>query len=761
MAKKKDRVEMICSVGELAGLFEKSSDLEHFLDTVVSIIAFHMKAAVCSVYLLDDNSGELMLRATQGLRPEAVGRVSMPVGEGLTGMAVKELRPIREGRGSLNPHYKYFPNIQEEQYEAFLAVPITHGLHRVGALVVQDSSPDYFSVHDEKALRAIAAQLASTIENAKLLIGLHDGMRGPRKQLSLVEPDTPGERVSFIKGRGVSSGAVCGPLIRIGGEANIFLDAAAFGGDYNADQFDRAMARSEEQLERLQNEMDEKMMDVASLIFSAQLLMLKDRKFSGSMRERIDGGEPVVSAVIAVINEYIALFDKSANARLREKVQDLKDVGLRILQNLEEPQQAVENYENHVLAGHDVLPSDIIKFTAQGAAGILMLGGAGVTAHSAILARSLEIPMVIVDARYSVQLEAGRCVLLDAAQGSVFVDPSDEVIEKYRPLFELTRRDRMEGPQVEDQTVTADGEEIKLLANINLISDLALANRYKAAGVGLYRSEFPFIIRSDFPTEEEQYPIYRRILDDMQGRPVVFRTLDIGGDKMLDYFPHRDEANPFLGLRAIRFSLRYKEIFCQQLRALLRAGHGYELQIMFPLIASVDDFEQARAVVWECLEQLRAEEVEHNPSPRLGVMIELPSVVEVVDELAREVDFMSIGSNDLIQYMLAVDRTNDQISELYMPYHPAVLRTVNRVAKAAERAGVPLSICGDMAREAKLTPFLVGIGIRCLSMDPHAIPGIQAALRNVTVAQCRRFSDQLLALGTIREVQELLARPAP
>lgn len=748
---KKDNVEMICSIGELAGLFQKSRNLEDFLQTAVRVIAYHMNAAVCSIYLLEESSDELLLRANQGLSEGSVGQVRLKTGEGLTGLALKELRPICEGYASRNPSYKYFPGTSEERYQSFLAVPILNGLRRVGVLVVQDEQANYFNDNDVKALRAIAAQLASTIENAQLLMSLHQA----RAQAETGGKPVPVEG-GFLKGKGASQGVACGRAVLVGGGHSILLSREEAAGSYTREQFEESLSCSERQLEQLQHDMEERMMDVASLIFSAQLLILKDEQFSGKMRLLMEEGSDVAEAVITVVNEYSRLFSASRNPRLQEKVQDVKDIGLRLLSNLKGGDREHAGYKGCIVVGRDMLPSDILKFSAMGAEGLVLAGSAGVTAHVAILARSLELPAVVLSDEQAERLTEQAELILDAHQGNVFVQPSDEVRARYRALCELHARQEGGDEEVDPVTHTRDGVRVKLLANINLVSDLVAARTFRAEGVGLYRSEFPFIIRTSFPTEEEQYPVYRRILDEMDGNEVIFRTLDIGGDKMLDYFPHRRESNPFLGLRAIRFSLRYKDVFVQQLRALLRAGADRDLQIMFPLVASVDDFQEARGLVEDCIRQLNQEGLAHHASPRLGVMVELPSVVEVIDELAAEVQFISIGSNDLIQYLLAVDRTNDQIADLYLPSHPAVLRCVKRIAQAAQARDIPLSICGDLATDVSLLPFLLGIGIRRLSMDPHALPKVQRVIQGVSLADAEASARQLLACGTVREVRELL-----
>ncbi len=754
---RKDNVDLICNIGELAGLFKKSSSLEDFLQTVVSIVAYHMRSAVCSVYLYDEKTMELVLTATQGLSQESIGKVRLRLGEGLTGQAMKELRPIREGSGTRNPQFKFIPGIYEERYQAFLAVPIMRGLERVGVLVLQDPVQDYFDENDTKALQAIAAQLAVTIENAKLLLTLHQLQESTMAGLSassVAEVIEPQAELKFLRGVAASAGIAIGQVAIFGALEEVHHEPAP-GEHWTLQDFHRALAKTEQQLESLQLQMEERLADVASMIFSAHLLIVKDSKFSGSMVELISKGMAPERAIEQIVSDYTHMFGKSSNPRLREKVQDVKDLGRRLVRNLRTGEEDGADYRGRVIVAGELMPSDILKLSAQKAEGLVLVSG-GVTSHVAILARSLRLPMVIVEDRRLFGLGSGVILALDGDQGNLYVEPTAEILRSFHEMMESRRVMELAATEVRPVTETRDGQRIRLMANINMISEGRAARELKAEGVGLYRSEFPFIVRNDFPSEEEQFRIYRKLLEEMPGKPVVIRTLDVGGDKMLSYFPTVNEANPFLGLRAIRFSLRYKDIFVRQLRALLRAGQGTDLHIMFPLISSVDDFVEARTVVEECQRNLAAEGVPHLAKPKLGAMIELPSAVEVADELAGEADFLSIGGNDLVQYMLAVDRTNEHISDLYVTHHPAVLRALNRVVEAARRHQKSLSFCGEMAGDAKILPFLIGIGVRTISVESRQIPRLQKLIGQLDASQAKSQAGSLLRLGKISDVAAAL-----
>ena len=631
-------------------------------------------------------------------------------------------------------------------------MPIVHGNRRVGALVVQDPQPDYFEDNDVKALRAIAAQLASTIESARLLMGLHQ----PAAVVTKPEPEIPaGTRL--IRGTTACEGIAIGRALDITADDQTAWLPQATGAPLTQADFLRAMRQTEEQLAELQRQLGERMSDVASLIFDAHVLILKDPCFSGEMLKRIELGTAPDQAIHDVIQTYVDLFSHSPNLNLKEKIHDVRDLGLRLLSNLHMRTAQGVDYSGHIVVASDLLPSDILKLSAQRAEGVVLIGG-GVTAHISVLARSLRMPLVIVKEPLLAETEKaqGCFIILDADQGNVLVTPTPEVIRQYEAMLETRQGSTFIEHDVRPITTTRDGQRIRLMASINLLSEIPIAQRVQAEGIGLYRSEFPFIVRKDIPSEEEQFRIYRKVLESMPGHEVILRTLDVGGDKILSYFPVGTEANPFLGLRALRFLLRNKDIFIQQLRAMLRAGVSRPLSIMFPLVSAVDDFEEARDIVAACVRSLKDENVPCNETPRIGVMIEIPSAVEMAADLAERADFLCIGSNDLIQYTLAVDRTNENIADLYTPHHPAVFRAIKRVADAGASKGKPVSLCGDMACDEQAIPFLIGVGIRAFSMETRCIPQVQKIIAAFSLEEMRQLACDVLRLGSTKAVDARL-----
>lgn len=748
MPMQKNNIDLIWSVAELAGLFGKETSIEDFLSDVVDLIATHMKADACSIFLYDQEAESLLLRATRGLNPDSIGKLKLGLGEGITGTALKELRPIREGRSKDSPYYMTVPNIDEERYESMLAVPIKRGLTRIGAMVLHHRKPDYFDIQDTRAIQAIASQLAATLENVEILMEIHGERSRPAG-----EEELPQNLV--IRGQTVSSGIAAGNAVSFGkrsGQFRLFEHEHEFG-EEGRSRFLRALKLSQEQLESLQLEIEDEYSDVASLIFSSHLLMLRDDEFVGKMRREIEEGLHPESAVIKVVNEYVDIFAASENARLKEKTQDVKDLGHRIIRNLSGTEDDSGDYKHQIVIASELFPSELVKIAAQHAEGVILMDG-GVTAHISILARSFGLPVVLTRDKRIFQLAEETDVILDAYHGVVYVSPDEEVRQSFSANL-AARNEAVDTESLSEQTFTSDGVRVQLQANINIFHDVKIARRYRAEGIGLYRSEFPFIVRNDFPSEEEQYHIYRRIIETMDGREVVLRTLDVGGDKLLAQ-PGLTESNPFLGYRGIRFSLGNEDLFRDQLRAMLRAGQGAALKILLPMISSLDELLATKELLGSCLSDLAQEGTPHNEAPQLGVMVELPSAVESIEALARHADFLSVGTNDLVMYILGVDRTNDRVGSMYKDYHPAVLRSLERVVRVANEHGKPVSMCGDAASNVSMLEFLLGIGFTIFSVEPGRLPQMKSAVERASVQDSRKVARSLLGFETVKEVESFL-----
>jgi phosphotransferase system enzyme I (PtsP) len=748
-AKRQDLLNMLCDLSDLSALVTGSENIENFLQRAVMLVSEHLRTPVCSIYLYDETADELVLKATIGLNPEAVNRVRMASGEGLVGTVSATKQPVCEGHASKNPHFRYFPETDELPYESFLAVPIQKGVVRIGVLVVQHTDPDYFETTDIMALKATGAQLAAVLENARLLMDLQRMCRIPEKPVC---------NLGFIKGQRASGGVALGRAA-IWASSHARLIAAAHEQESGSiSDFRRAIRQTAEQLDDLQRRCAQRLPESASLIFAAHFMMLKDPKFIDHMAARIEEGLPATQAVREVAGQYINMFADSPHPYIREKVSDIEDLAGRLISNLTSP-PPVDNADSggKVVVARELYPSELLRLAGESVAGIVLTNG-GVTSHVSIISRSLKIPMVVVQCPELHHLTHGTSVLVDGEVGNVYVEPSADIIARFdtrRRTQEATRKSSVPAGMAH----TTDGTSVHLLANINLLGELPLAREMGAAGIGLYRTEFPFLIRPAFPSETEQYLVYRQVVEAMADKPVVFRTLDIGGEKTLAYTDTANEANPELGLRSIRFTLAYRDIFDQQVRAILRAAAGSDaLGIMFPLISSLDDFLRARQVVTECLERLKIEGLDHHDHPAIGMMVELPAVVESMDEFAAEADFFSIGTNDFVQYMLGVDRANKRVADYYRPEHPSVLRALARVVRIAGEHNKPISVCGEMGHDEVMLPYLLGIGIRRLSIDPQFMPAVHQRIAGLSIDDCRAQARALTAAGSIDAVQRILGR---
>lgn len=751
MGKRKGQLNLLCDIGELAALLSESVDIEIFLQRTVRLVAQYLRADVCSIYLYDNQANEVVLKATIGLNPDAVNKVRLKVGEGLVGHTLELMQPICEAKAKSSPYYRYFEEANEDRFESFLAVPIRRGIEKVGVLVVQNEEENFFDEYDVMTLRVIAGQLAGAIENARLLINMNQLDRKPK--VNIVSDGTV-----FIKGKPASGGyAFAEAAILRKSHGGLMTGYEKQEKKYSLKDFFVALEKTTNQLEHLQSKLAQRLPESASLIFTAHFMILKDAKFIGKIVDMIDKGIAPPKAIRMVAGDYINIFLSSDHAYIREKANDMEDLAGRILKNLYYVKETEPDHQlGRIIIARDLFPSEMLKLATEDVKGIILVSG-GITSHVAILSRSMKIPLIIAERQELLELPDGVAVIMDADIGNIFVRPSEKIVKQYETRNITQNAVTPIKGKRPDVTLTSDGHRVHLMANINLLSELTLARDLCAEGIGLYRTEFPFLIRTNFPSEEEQYLVYKQLFEVMPGKEVTIRTLDVGGDKVLVYSDSVSESNPELGLRSIRFSLKYLDIFEQQIRAILRAAPpGETLKIMFPMISSVDEFREARNMVDECINDLDSAGIVHNPKPLIGTMLEIPSIVEIMNEMAQEADFFSVGTNDFVQYMLAVDRTNEKVAAYYRPFHPAVLRAMEKMVLYAKIWGKDISVCGEMAHEPEFIPFLLGIGIRKLSVDPQYIAGVQEQIAKIRLADAEKYAKELLNQYTVQGAWKIL-----
>ncbi len=648
-------------------------------------------------------------------------------------------RAFREGATRF---HTYSEDDEAHPLKSKILIPIIRGPEKMGVFIMAHKDAHAFSDVDHEDILNTSSLLGAMLAESTMLI--NEGAK---------EPSTLERGPSVIKGIKTSEGLVEGRALPIWSDTNSAVEHLPPQGTPQEEEalFNRSQSLSLEQLEEMQNASAAIDSEIISLIFTAQYYMLKDESLTNKILTRIKEGFSAPDAVHAVIDEYAEIFSNMKELRFAEKAQDVRDLGFRLITNMGKPRDEGFSYKGQIVLSRHIYPSDLFRLAVEKVAG-LALRGAGVTAHISILARSLNLPVLVTDDKDLLEIPEGTPLLLDATGGRLYIRPTEETITSVRKqrALKLSVRDfyMLKGS-------TSDGVHVHVAANVNLHNDAKVAVAQGAEGIGLYRSEFPFILKKDFLSEEQQYRIYKSIIDTQQGKPVIMRTTDIGGDKLLKG-RSEEETNPFLGVRGIRFSLANREMFRNQLKAMLRAGANADLSIMVPMVTDVEEILTVKEELALCIEQLKNRKAEFNPAPRLGAMIELPSAAMAVDELAEETDFLSIGSNDLTMYLLAIDRTNKNLSHLYRSYHPVVLKVLAQIAEKSGDKISELSICGEAASDPVLLPFLLGIGIRKLSVIPSKIEEVKRNLFNYSIEEAEKIAQQMLSIRRIGDMEKYI-----
>ncbi|MFF2876651.1 phosphoenolpyruvate--protein phosphotransferase [Gottfriedia sp. NPDC057991] len=562
-----------------------------------------------------------------------------------------------------------------------------------------------------------------------------------------------------IKGIAASSGIAIAKAFRLeNAELNIVKKQIS---DIDAEiaKLDNAIQVSNTELEKIRDHANAELGEDKAAIFSAHILVLNDPELVNPVKDKIKSeGVNADFAMNEVASMFVQMFESMDNEYMKERAADIRDVTKRVMAHLlgvtiSNPANITEEV---IIIAEDLTPSDTAQLNRKYALGFTTDIG-GRTSHSAIMARSLEIPAVVGTKEVTSKIENGVMVIVDGLDGHVIVDPSNEELEEYKAKKEKFELQKVEWAKLKNEpTVTKDGHHVELVANIGTPNDVEGVINNGGEGVGLYRTEFLYMGRDNFPSEEEQFESYKSVLESMGDKPVVVRTLDIGGDKELSYLHLPKEMNPFLGYRAIRLCLDQKEIFRTQLRALLRASVYGNLKIMFPMIATLDEFRAAKAVLLEEKEQLLKENVQVSDNIEIGMMVEIPASAVLADVFAKEVDFFSIGTNDLIQYTMAADRMNEQVSYLYQPYNPSILRLVKMVIDAANKEGKWAGMCGEMAGDALAIPLLVGLGLHEFSMSATSILPARSQMAKLSKAEMETLAEKALSMSTAEEVVNLV-----
>jgi len=702
------------------------------LDKIVVQIAFNMVAEVCSVYVLHTD-GRLELYATEGLNREAVHHTTMRKGEGLVGLIAASAEALALPDAQAHPAFSYRPETGEEIYLSFLGVPILRGGNTLGVLVVQNRARRLYSEEEVEALQTTAMLLAEMIAGGEL----QSMLPGPavlRQPLTL-------QGSIVVDGVGLGHAVLHEPRV-------VVTRLVAENVDGEVIRLEEAIAALRESIDRLVDQSDAAGPGEHREVLQTFRMFAHDRGWLRRLREAVVTGLTAEAAVERVQSDTRAKLVRQTDPYLRDRLHDLDELANRLLhqltgQSMVAPLDSLP--ENAVIVARAMGPGALLDYDRAKLRGLVLEDG-GISSHVAIVARALGIPVVGDVANVSSLVEPGDALIVDGSLGIVEVRPPSDVEAAYGEKARLGARRQEQYRKLRDiLPVTRDGVEIGLHMNAGLLLDLPHVAETGAASIGLFRTELLFMVTPRFPRVAQQAALYGAVLDAVGDKPVTFRTLDIGGDKVLPYMARPDEPNPALGWRAIRIGLDRPGLLRSQLRALLRAGGGRDMRILFPMIASAAEFDAAKALVGRELAHLRLHGYAAPADVKLGAMVEVPALLWELDELARRVDFLSVGTNDLMQYLFAVDRDNKRVSGRFDPLAPPMLRALKSIADAGRARNVPVTLCGELGGKPLTALALLAIGFRHLSMSPSSLGPVKAMLLSLDVADATAYVDRLLS----------------
>jgi phosphotransferase system enzyme I (PtsP) len=720
-------------------------DLDRALSTIVTMVKRAIDCDVCSVYLTDPGARAYVLAATDGLRQEAVGKVALPLGRGLVGLVADRAEPVNISDAPSHPRYMRITETGEYQYRGFLGVPIIQNRKVLGVLVVRQQAQRAFVEDEVTFLFTLAAQLAGAITYARTS-GELDSLTSTSRVGRYLEgrPASPGVAI----GRGVVAYRLA--------DLDAIPDRTTDDTEAECASFRAAVAAVEQDLRRLKTRLSSEIPEEENALFDALLLMLGSDTLVGETVALIGQGHWAPGALRQSIQVHAQVFENMEDSYLRERASDIRDLGRRILTHLQSDNPHPTAYpEDTILVGEEVSAIQLAEVPQARLVGVVSATGSS-SSHVAILARAMGVPAVMGVTELPVNRMENRDLILDGYRGRVYVSPAPSVRAEYERLAEEERELTAEAESVRGLPAeSTDGVSFPLYLNTGLINETTNGNHDEFAGIGLYRTELPFMVRDRFPAESVQVVSYRRVLEAFAPRPVILRTLDIGGDKPLPYFPIH-EQNPFLGWRGVRISQAHPEIFLTQVRAMLRASVDLDnLQIMLPMITSVSEVDELKMLIKRAHDEL-LEEGYAVSAPSIGVMIEVPSAVYMIEELARRVDFVSVGTNDLTQYLLAVDRNNSRVAELYDDLHPAVLRALEQVVRGVRVYNRPVGVCGELAGNPLATVLLMGLGVDSLSMSAGSLLKVKWVVRSFSVSRARQLVHAALRMEDPQQVRRFM-----
>lgn len=714
-----------------------AQDFTDALNIMVDRVAKSLGSDACSIFLLDRLRGEYVLMATKGLNPQAVGKVRVPINQGLIGFIGEREEPLNVDDATKHPRFLHVAEVKEESFKAFLGAPIIYHRQVLGVLFVQQQEPRRYDESEEAFLVTLAAQLAAIIAHAEAI-----GAAAKLFDDQVKTGETVYSGIPSAPGVGIGTGVVVYPTL----ELDSIPDREPEDVESEIRLLEAALAAGREDFRVLGERLYPNLPLEERALFDVYQRMLDTTDLGAEIIHAIRRGNWAQGALREVIQKYILHLESLEDQYLRERAVDIKDLGHRVLSYLQRNERVLPQYaENTILIGDALTAADLAEVPEGCLAGVISVKGSS-SSHVAILARAMNIPTVMGVSDIPIYELQDKDIIIDGYYGQIYVTPSANLREEFEKLEREERALDASLETLRDQPAqTKDGHRIILMVNTGLGADVGLSLAGGAEGVGLYRTETPFLVRDRFPSGEEQRVIYRQLLTSFAPRPVTMRTLDIGGDKSLSYFPVVED-NPFLGWRGIRITLDHPEIFLVQVRAMMRASDGYNnLRIMLPMVTDVSEVDEALRM----LKKAHADVLEEGfkiDMPQIGVMVEVPSAVYQARALAKRVDFLSVGSNDLTQYLLAVDRNNSRVANLFDSLHPAVLRALLQVVEGGHQEGKHVSICGEIAGDPIAVLLLVAMGFDSLSMSASSLSRMKWVVRQFTMKKACKLLQEVLSM---------------
>lgn len=731
---------MLSQLREIVEQVSKVEDVHQALDILVKQTCLAMHTECCTVYLANEEMQRLELMATQGLRFKSK-KVHINFSEGLVGLVKRTAEPLNLAEASLHPNFKYFPKLGEKVYHSFLGTPIIYRKQVLGVLVVQQKERRLFDEMEESFLVTLAAQLAVIIAHAQIQ-GL---WRLEKKQHA-------------IRGIPASTGVAIGPLWWDDTQPQLsdISPASTLNIEREHEWLVLAIEDALSDFRRMRKKLDSDLNKDAIAIFDLFTHLLNDPMLRKDLKAQVQKGDRADWAVRQVVESYSNRFARMSDVYLRERAQDIRELGQRLLYFLHSTEREQQPIDKPVIIVVRELTATLLASVPKDKLlAVISLEGAA-NSHAAILSRALGIPAVM---GVTLNLKAinGKQGIVDGYSGKILISPSKQLLKEYRGLANEERElASMVNQRIEEPAFTHDGERIEILLNAGLSADANIAVNQGVDGVGLYRTEISFLLQHRFPSEEEQTQQYQAVLNTYPDKRVVMRTLDVGGDKALPYLPI-EEDNPFLGWRGIRFTLDHPDIFLMQIRAMMKASaESQNLSILLPMVSGAQELDDAIAFIERAYQEVSALD-ERIQMPRIGVMIEVPSMVYLLPLIAHKVDFVSVGTNDLTQYLLAVDRNNARVSDVYESMHPAVIMALSHILKTCRELKIPVCICGELAGDPIGALLMVGLGYRSLSMNTSNVAKVKYLLRNTDVNELTQIADKALMQPYGRDIYTMMA----